>query len=69
MDANTRFLIERMDDHKKELTAQIAETKKDLSDKIDVLWAFRLKILGASVTISGIGSLAMTALIEYMRRK
>lgn len=68
MDANTRFLIERMDDHKRELTAQIAETKKDLSEKIDILWAFRLKILGASMIISAIGSMAMTAAVEYIRR-
>lgn len=73
MDANTRFLIERMDTMQKDLRedfdTKLAGVEQRLATKIDVLWAFRLKILGASVLASGLGSIALTALIEYMKRK
>lgn len=57
MNPDTKFLLQRID-----------EVEQRLSKKIDVLWDFRLKILGASVVVSCIVGSAIHALIHFLDR-
>lgn len=68
MDANTRFLIARMDEHRHESKKDLERVEQALCKKIDVLWAFRLRILGASMVISAVAGGLVTIVIEVLRK-
>lgn len=55
MDENTRFIIERMDDLEQRLMA-----------RIDVLEAWRNRVIGLGVVAGGIGSLIMEIVLKKL---
>ena len=50
------------------LIRRMDEMEQRLSAKIDVLWNFRLKILGGAMVIGFVGSSLTALLLEFIRR-
>lgn len=57
MDENTRFLVERMDNHFRE----VREELKDLKEKVGHLEGFRQRVMGGAAIVSvGVSIIAQT---------
>jgi len=64
MDADSRMILRMMEANRKEAKQDLAELEARLSKKIDVLWAFRFKILGGSSLTSGV----VTVLFHWLTK-
>jgi len=63
MDANTRFLIERIDSARDEVKAEIAK----ISRKIEHLEGFRQRVLALAVIVSIVGSGATGIILKLLK--
>ena len=63
MDENTRFLIERMDEHHREVRGEF----KALREEISVLRDFKNKILGMAALVSGVAGLIGSYIMDKIK--